>query len=161
MARDARASAPTPHIDELAGDRGGRRHGRRHQMRAAFIALAALEITVRGRGAAFAGLELVGIHGEAHRAAGLAPVEAGLDEYLVQALGLGLLLHQAGAGYDHRTDVAIDRLVVRDARDVAEVFDARVGARSNEYPIDRDIGYPFAAVQSHIVERAHRGVPFF
>src|SRR5258708_18237876 len=82
------ASTPAPHIDELAGDRGCRRHGRRHQMRAAFIALAALEIAVRGRGAALAGLEFVGIHGEAHRAAGLAPVEAGLDEYLVQALGL-------------------------------------------------------------------------
>src|SRR6266403_5891408 len=102
MARGARASAPTPHIDELAGYRGCRRHGRRHQMRAAFITLAALEIAVRGRGATLAGLESVGVHGEAHRAAVLAPVEASLDEYLVQALCLGLRLHQAGAGDNHR-----------------------------------------------------------
>src|SRR5207244_12991188 len=94
------------------------------------------------------------------RAARLAPVEAGLDEYLVQALGLGLLLHQAGAGDNHRTDVAVDRPAVRHARDVTEVFDARVGARSNEYPVDRDVGDPFAAVQPHILKRAHRGAPF-
>src|SRR5258705_13645936 len=121
-------STPTPHIDEPAGYRGCRRHGRRHQMRAAFIALAALEIAVRGRGAALAGLEFVGIHGEAHRAAGLAPVEAGPDEYLVQALGLGLLLHQAGAGDNHRTDVEINRPRDPAACDLAEAFDARVGA---------------------------------
>src|SRR5713226_3119318 len=97
-----RASAPTPHIDELAGYRGCRRHGRRHQMRAAFIALAALEITVRGRGAALAGLELVGVHGEAHRAARLAPLEARREEDAVEPLRLGLVLDEAGAGHHHR-----------------------------------------------------------
>src|SRR5436853_467462 len=46
--------------------RGGHRGA--HQMRSAALALAALEVAVRGRGAALAGLELVGVHGEAHRA---------------------------------------------------------------------------------------------
>ena len=36
--------------------------------------------------------ELVRVHGQAHRAARLAPVEAGGGEHLVEALGLGLLL---------------------------------------------------------------------
>src|SRR5580700_452363 len=53
---------PLPHIDEMPGDGGGGGHGRRNEMRAALVALAALEIAVRGRGAAFAGIELVGIH---------------------------------------------------------------------------------------------------
>ena len=52
-------------------------------------ALAALEIAVRGRGADLATLELVGVHGQAHRAAGAAPLEPGLREDLVQPLRFG------------------------------------------------------------------------
>src|SRR3712207_8395492 len=59
-------------------------------------ALAALEVAVRGRGAALLRREAVGVHGEAHGAAGLAPVEAGLDEDLVEPFRLRLHLHEAG-----------------------------------------------------------------
>src|SRR5258708_26334165 len=62
---------PLPHVDEVPGDGGGGGHGRRDEMGAALVALAAFEIAVRGRGAALARIELVGIHGEAHRAARL------------------------------------------------------------------------------------------
>src|ERR1700680_303872 len=86
---------PVPHVDEMPGYCRGGGHGRRNEMRAALVALAALEVAVRGRGATLAGIELVGIHGEAHRAAGLAPLEAGLDENLVEAFGFGLLFDQA------------------------------------------------------------------
>src|SRR4051794_39181258 len=96
-------------------------------MGAAFIALAALEIAVRGRGTALARHELVWIHRKAHRAAGFSPVEAGLEEYLVQALGLGLLLYQAGARNDHRLDVGTDHPAISHARDLAQVLDAGVG----------------------------------
>src|ERR1700675_3728271 len=100
--RDASISAeasamsliPLAHVDEMPGDRGGGGHRRRHEVGAALVTLAALEIPVGGRGAALAGLELVGIHGEAHRAAGLAPFEAGLEEYFVEPFGLGLLFDQ-------------------------------------------------------------------
>src|SRR3984957_13330008 len=88
---------PFPHVDEMPRDRRGGRHGRRDQVGAALVALAPLEIAVRGRGAAFAGIELVGIHREAHRAAGLAPLEAGFDEDLVEAFGFGLLFYPARA----------------------------------------------------------------
>src|SRR5450432_4125847 len=88
-------SAPTPNVDKPAGYRGRRRHRRRDQMGAALIALTPLKVAVRSRSAALAGPELVGIHREAHRAAGLAPVEAGFHEDLVEPLGLGLLLHEA------------------------------------------------------------------
>src|SRR5690348_326547 len=64
------------HIGQAAGDGGGGGHGRTHQVRPAALALAALEIAVRGRGTALARRQLVGIHGEAHRAAGFAPLEA-------------------------------------------------------------------------------------
>src|SRR5208283_5263587 len=50
---------PRPHIDEPARDRGRRRHGRRDEVSPAPIALAALEIAVRGRGAALSRREPV------------------------------------------------------------------------------------------------------
>src|SRR6476620_1161464 len=97
-------------------------------MRAALVALTSLEVAVRGRRAALAGLELVRIHGKAHGAAGLAPLETGLDEYFVEALGFGLLFHQTGAGHDHGADVRIDRLAVHHTRNLAQIFDTPVGA---------------------------------
>src|SRR3984885_8710328 len=81
---------PVPHVDEPASDRGCCGHRGRYEMGAAFVALAALEIAVRGRGAALAGAKLVGVHRQAHRAAWLAPLEAGGEENPVQAFGLGL-----------------------------------------------------------------------
>src|SRR3982074_607964 len=79
------SSAPNPDVDELAGDGGGGGHRGRHQMGAALVALPALEIAVRGRGATLARLELVRVHGEAHGASGLAPFEARRDKDLVEA----------------------------------------------------------------------------
>ena len=72
----------------MPGDGGGRGDGGRHQVGASAAALASLEVAVRGGGAALAGGELVGVHGQAHGAARLAPVEPCGAEHLVEALGL-------------------------------------------------------------------------
>src|SRR5690242_4731685 len=88
------ASIPLSDVDEMSGNRGSCSHRRRNEMRAALIALAALEIAVRGRGAALAGRELVGIHRKTHRAARLAPFKTGLDEDLVETFRLGLGFHK-------------------------------------------------------------------
>ena len=107
-------------------------------MRAALEALTALEIAVRGRGAALAGLELVGVHGEAHRAAGLAPLEAGGEEDLVQPFGLGLLLHQARARHDHGVvELVGDLLAFDDLGDRAQILDAAIGAGADEDTVER------------------------
>jgi hypothetical protein len=74
----------------MASDGGSSRHGGRHEVRAATAPLTAFEIAVAGAGTAFARFQTVVIHGEAHGAARLAPLEPGLDEDLVEALGLGL-----------------------------------------------------------------------
>src|SRR6266536_464526 len=66
----------------LDGGRGG--HLGADEVRAPAAALAALEVAVRGRGAALAGLEDVGVHAQAHRAAGGPPVEAGGAEHAVE-----------------------------------------------------------------------------
>src|SRR6202008_4115139 len=110
-------------VDEVSGDRRRRRHRRRNEMRASLEALTALEVAIRGRSAALARLELVRVHGEAHRAARLAPVEARGLEDLVEAFLLGLFLYEPRARHDHRVDAGADLLAVGDARHLAQVFD--------------------------------------
>src|SRR4051812_26715945 len=123
-------------------------------MGAALVALTAFEVAVRGRGAALFRLELVRVHGEAHRAARLTPLEASLDEDLVEALGFRLLLHEAGARYDHGIDLGVDGLALDHARDFAQVLDAAVGARADEYLVERNVGDLRASRETDVFERA-------
>ena len=64
----------------MAGDCGGGGHGGADQVGATAGPLAALEVAVARRGAALAGRQDVGVHAQAHRATGIAPVEAGVAE---------------------------------------------------------------------------------
>ena len=89
---------------EVAGDRRGGGHRGRDQVRAAALALPALEVPVRGGGAPLARLQDVGVHPEAHRAARAPPVESGVDEDPVQPFPLGLQLHRDRAGHDQRAE---------------------------------------------------------
>src|SRR5437763_11197833 len=59
------------HVHQVTRDRGGRGHLRADQMRAPALALPPLEVAVGGRGAALLRLEDVGVHSQAHRAAGV------------------------------------------------------------------------------------------
>src|SRR5690606_9491114 len=77
-------------IGEVAGDGRRRCHDRADQVRTTTGALAAFEVAVRGRSAALALAEAVFVHAQAHRAAGVAPFEAGIGEDAVQALGFRL-----------------------------------------------------------------------
>src|SRR4051812_14686719 len=61
---------------EVAGDGGGRRDRGGHGVGSATFALAAFEVAVAGARGAFARRQLVGVHGQAHRAAGLTPLES-------------------------------------------------------------------------------------
>ena len=74
----------------MAGDRRRGRHLRAHEVGAAAPALPALEVAVRRRGAALARRQDVRVHAEAHRAAGVAPLEPCVQEHLVEAFLLGL-----------------------------------------------------------------------
>ena len=125
------------------------------------------------------GLEPVGVHGEAHRAARLAPLEAGGDEDLVEALGLGLLLHQAGARHDHGADAVVRpclpatilaaarrssmRPLVQEpmkTRSMRDVGDLRAGleAHIGERALDRARGWSGSAIVGRVGHRAGRSV---
>src|SRR6185437_5530138 len=107
-------------------------------MGAALEALTTLEIAVRGRRAALFRLELVGVHGEAHRAARLAPFETRLDEDLVETFGFRLLLHKAGARHHHGVDMAVDGLALGDLRRRPQILDAAVCAGADEDAVELD-----------------------
>src|SRR5277367_4307344 len=87
-------------VYEVAGDGCGCGHYRADQMGAAVAALAALEVAVAGAGAAFVGGQDVGVHANAHAAAGVAPLETGVGENLVEAFLFGLGLDAARARND-------------------------------------------------------------
>src|SRR3990167_1341365 len=76
-------------------------HGGADEVGPATSALAAFEVAVAGAGEALTGLQSVGVHGQAHAAAGLAPLKACGHKDLVQAFALGLFFHEARAGYHH------------------------------------------------------------
>src|SRR6185437_12034290 len=73
-----------PHIGDGAGERRRRRHGRARQMRARARSLPADEIAVRGRDRALAPRHRLAVGGEAHRAAGLAPLESRVAEDAIE-----------------------------------------------------------------------------
>src|SRR3569623_1567404 len=123
-------------------------------MGAVLEALTAREVTVRGRSATLFRRLLVGIHRNAHRAARLAPLEAGLDEDLVEAFGYRLLLHETRARHLHGVEVAVAGVTVDDVRGRAQFFDATVGARADEDAVELDVGDLGAGLQAHIGERA-------
>mmetsp|Transcript_21030 Transcript_21030/g.62929 ORF Transcript_21030/g.62929 Transcript_21030/m.62929 type:complete len:464 (-) Transcript_21030:754-2145(-) len=157
VGRRQRRHIELAHVGETPRNGGRRCHCGGHEVRAATGALAALEVAVgRGR-AALARLQLVGVHGQAHGAAGLAPVKARLDEDLVKALSLCLSLDQSRARHYHCVCVGRDLAALGDRRGGTNVLDARVGARTDEDLVDLEALQRGARGKAHVVEGAcHR-----
>src|SRR5258708_25197746 len=135
-------SSPLANVDEVPGDRGRRGLLRAQEVGPAAGALPALEIAIRSRSASLARLEPVCVHAQAHGAARFAPLESGVFEDPVKAFVLCLRFHQARARYDHRElDVRGQAPPAHDCRSGAQVLDARIGARADEYLVDTDVGH--------------------
>ena len=111
-------------VDEMAFDCRGYCHRGRHEMGPAAGPLAPLEISIAGRGATLSGLKHVGIHRQAHTAAGFPPLESRLFEQSVEPFLFGLLFHQARARHHHRPHSRGDALALGQVGRKAEVFDA-------------------------------------
>src|SRR5687768_3462805 len=121
-------------------------------MRAAAFALSALEVAIRRRSAAFAGAQDIRIHAQAHRAAGLAPLESGVLEHAVESLLLGLSLDQHRARHNHRAHAGCNALAPHDLRRRAQVLDPRVRARADEDSIELELLHWRARLQAHVLE---------
>ena len=83
-------------------------------MGATTLTLAALKVTVRGGGATLTGCQLVGVHAQAHGAAGESPIGTEVLEDLVQAFCFCLRAHLLGAGHDHHAHVLGDGAATHD-----------------------------------------------
>src|SRR6476661_4450868 len=101
--------------------RGG--HSGGDEVGAAAFALATFEVAIAGAGAALARFELVGVHGQAHAAAGFAPFKAGFLEDAVESLGFGVAFHLTTAGDDHRVDGTCDPVTFHHGCGGAEIAD--------------------------------------
>src|SRR5712692_1631769 len=100
-------------------------------MRAAIFALTAFEVAVAGAGAPLVWGQDVGVHADAHAAAGVAPLETGGAENFVEAFFFGLRLNAAGAGDNQRLlDVFCHVLAFDKMRGGAKIIEARI--RSEE-----------------------------
>src|SRR5688572_4399109 len=107
------SSCPFPDIDEVPFDSGGDSHRRRHEMSPAAGSLASFEVSIAGGGAALSGPKHIGIHRQAHTAAGFPPFKPCLFEQSVESFLFGLLFHETGAGDDHRMNGLCDMLALR------------------------------------------------
>jgi len=112
----------------MSGDGGSRGHLRADEVSAAALSLAALEVTIGARRAAFSWLKYVRVHPEAHRAAGLAPLEASFGEDPIEALLFRLELHLRRTGDDEREDPVRYPPAFGNGGGSSEIFDARVSA---------------------------------
>src|SRR5688572_6166467 len=101
-------------------------------MGAAAAALAPLEIAVGRGGAALAGSEHIRVHAEAHRAAGVAPLESRLAKHAIQSFLLRLRFDALRSGHHHRAYARRHMPAAHDARRGAEILDPGVGARAEE-----------------------------
>src|SRR6266853_4906448 len=150
----ARRLEHLPHVGDRAVERGRRGHGGAHeQSPPGGAALAPDEVTVAGGRAHLAAPELVVVHAEAHRAAGLAPLEARGQEDLVQPFRLRGLGHLLRAGDDERTHALGHLALLGHFRSDAQIGQAPVGARAHEGHVDLGALDGLARGEAHVRER--------
>ena len=137
---------------------GGGGHFRADQMGAPAFALASFKVTVRCRRATFFVAQFVGVHGQAHTAAGVAPLGARFNKDAVEPLFFTLVTNGFRARNHQHANAFGDLLALDVLRGFAKVFNTTVGAAADKYGFDLDVGHLHARLQSHVVEcGAHVG----
>src|SRR5690606_21151720 len=103
----------------------------------------------------FSNLQVIAVHPEAHRTAGLSPFESGLDENTVQAFRLRLSLDQAGSRDDQGLAYRrVDPFSPDDGCRGTQVFQPGVGAGADEDLVRPDVANALSGLQTHVVQAA-------
>ncbi len=101
----------------------------------------------------FTGFQAVGVHRQAHRATGIAPFEIGGGKDFVQAFRFGLLFDQARAGHDQYLFHGSRFFpAFNDGSRGTQVFDTRVGARTDKDFVQLDVGNFLTGLQAHVLQ---------
>ena len=125
---------------QVAGDGGRGGDLRRHQVRPPALALPALEVAVGRRRAALPRRQLVGVHAQAHRAAGVRHSAPAAVKTLSRPSASACQPRPAPSR--GRPASVRRRATCRPSRTVgggAQVLDPAVGARAEEDGVDRDV----------------------
>src|SRR2546429_3496155 len=101
-------------------------------MCASTTSLAALEVTIARRGAAFALFQGIAIHSDTHATARLAPFEASLTENVGNALFFRHTPHPHRTWHDHSSHFGRNMLALYILSCHAQIFQARIGTGANE-----------------------------
>src|SRR5208282_750259 len=129
------------------------------QVRASSAALPAFEVAVAGRRAALSRLQDVWIHAETHRASRLAPFKPGIQKNAVQSFFFRRVLDRLRARHHHGANLWIHVLPFRHSRRRPQVFDSRIGARSDEHTVHSDAFDRRSGIETHVGERLFRRAP--
>ena len=151
---------PFADIGEVAGDCGCGGHHGAHQVGASASPLAPFEVAIAGGGAALAGSQDIGVHAQAHGAAGLAPVKTSGAKDFIETFLFGLLLHLLRSGNHHRTHLGMDVVSAHYFGRGAKIFNAGVGAGADEDTIDGQLFDGLARLERHVFERTLPGAAF-
>src|SRR4051812_29021439 len=108
-------------------------------MGATAFALPPFEVAIAGRCASFTGRELIGVHPEAHRTPGGAPLESSVTENAIQPFGLGLRFDAHRSGNDHRPHPLSNRAPLNHRSSQSQILDPAVRAGTDEHRIDGDL----------------------
>ena len=104
------------------------------------------------------GLQDIGIHAQAHGAARLAPLEAGVLKDVGPDLpASACALTVCDPGTTMARTLRIHVVPLGNARGGAQIFDARIRARADKHAIDRDLFNRRAGLETHVLERALGG----
>src|SRR3954467_4248049 len=122
-------------------------------MRAAAASLPSFEVAIACRGAAFARKQNVRIHSQTHGAPRLTPFKPRFREDAMQSFFFSIPFHGLRARNDHGADISMHVISLNNARGSAQIFQARIRARSNEDTADADVFHGLARFQGHVLER--------
>src|SRR5216117_1986 len=125
MAPSPSRSRETPHVGDRARHSGRRRCEWTGEKCPAALALTSLEVAVAGAHRAFARLELVAIHCDAHRAARFPPFGTRFHENAIEPFRFGLALDLARPWDDEHPHAGRDVPTAHHRRCLTQIGDPR------------------------------------
>ena len=156
-----RVSGPgkSPVVGKVASDSGGGRHLRADEMCSPVLSLASFKVSVRGRGAALEGGQLVGVHADAHGAPRLTPLETGLDKDGMESLLFRLGPHESRAGHNHGGDAPGHLSALHNHGGCPEILNASVCAGADEDAGDGDLRDRRSRDEPHVRQSLSGRIP--
>jgi len=116
------------------------------------FALSAFKISIRRRCASFAWSKAVWVHRQAHAAACLTPIEPSFFEESVEPFAFRLPFDLTTSWYNHRMNLVRYSIAFDDVCGRPEVFNSRVGARTDKHAFNGNFRQACPSLQPHVFQ---------